>query len=121
LGSGDGALIVGNVGSGGISISLVKAPSLGQMGMITVSLPKEMAAAGSSFSFLLPAQVADQLAANAKIKVTTTSGQPLPSWLKFNAETKTFVASAVPDGVFPMQVIVTVNGQSSTIVISERD
>jgi hypothetical protein len=40
--------------------------------------------------------------------------------LKFNPETKAFVASVVPDGAFPMQVVVTVNGQSTTVVISER-
>jgi len=120
-GSGDGGSVTaGNVGSGGVSISLVKAPSVGQSGIITVSLPKEMATAGSGFSFLLPVQITNQSAANAQIKVTTTTGQPLPTWLKFNAETKTFVASAVPDGAFPMQVIVIVNGQRTTVVISER-
>ena len=81
-----------------------------------------MATAGSGFSFPLPAQVANSVAGgNSTISVTTASGQPLPAWLKFNPETKTFVASAVPDGSFPMQVVVTVNGVRSTIVISERN
>jgi hypothetical protein len=80
-----------------------------------------MATAGSGFSFPLPAQVTDaETGNNAVNSVTTVSGQPLPSWLKFNPETKTFVASAVPDGAFPMQVAVTVGGKRSTIVISER-
>ena len=52
--------------------------------------------------------------------VTTQSGGPLPAWIRFDANTRTFVASAVPDGGLPIQVVVTVNGQTSTIVISER-
>ena len=80
-----------------------------------------MATAGSGFSFPLPAQVTNSTAGSSvTISVNTVSGQPLPSWLKFNPETKTFVASSVPDGAFPMQVVVTVNGVRSTIVISER-
>lgn len=80
-----------------------------------------MATAGSGFSFPLPAQVSNTAAGNnATISVTTASGGALPAWLKFNPETKTFVASAVPDGAFPMQVVVTVNGQRTTVVISER-
>lgn len=92
-----------------------------QSGIITVSVPKELAAAGNGFSFVLPAQVAETGGANTSIQVTTISGQSLPGWLTFNSETKTFVASAVPDGAFPMQVIVTVNGISTTIVVSERN
>jgi hypothetical protein len=101
----------------------VRQPSLQETGIITVSVPKEMATAGSGFSFPLPAQVAQTGAGsnNTVISVSTINGQPLPGWLKFNPETKSFVASAVPDGAFPMQVRVTVDGRSTTIVISERN
>ena len=100
---------------------MVRQASVAQTGIITVSVPKDMATAGSGFSFPLPAQATSTATGgNAVIHVTTVTGQPLPSWLKFNPETKTFVASAVPDGAFPMQVTVTVNGRSSTIMISER-
>ena len=111
-----------DVGDKGISISLTRLPSEQQTGIIAVSVPKEMATAGSGFSFPLPAQVANTAAgsSNTTILVTTISGQPLPSWLTFNPETKTFVATAVPDGAFPMQVAVNVNGVRSIIVISER-
>jgi hypothetical protein len=80
-----------------------------------------MATAGTGFSFPLPAQVTDQAAGNAAISVTTSTGQPLPGWLQFNPETKAFVASAVPDGAFPMQVVVIVGGTRTTVVISERN
>jgi len=108
------------VGNGGISVSLVRQPSLQQSGIITVSVPKDMATAGSGFSFPLPAQVANTGGGNTVISVTTATGQALPGWLKFDPKTKTFVASAVPDGAFPMQVKVTIGGRSTIIVISER-
>jgi hypothetical protein len=81
-----------------------------------------MATAGSGFSFPLPAQVTETANANTntKIEVTTAAGKPLPSWLKFNPETKAFAASAVPDGAFPIQVIVIVGGNRTAVVISER-
>ncbi|MDP1524570.1 MAG: hypothetical protein Q8M20_02050 [Rhodocyclaceae bacterium] len=106
--------------SAGVSVSLVQEPSVQQTGIITVSVPKEMATAGSGFSFPLPAQVSEAAGSNTPIQVTTTAGDPLPGWLSFNPETKAFVASAVPDGAFPMQVIVTIGGTRTTIVISER-
>jgi filamentous hemagglutinin family protein len=112
--SGDGS-------GGGISVSLVRQPSVQETGIITVSVPKEMATAGSGFNFPLPAQVADTAEnSDATIHVTTVTGQALPAWLQFNPATKSFVASAVPDGAFPMQLVVTVGGKSSIIVISER-
>jgi filamentous hemagglutinin family protein len=117
---GSGQAAAGGPNSGGVSVSLVKAPSVQQTGIITVSVPKEMATAGSGFSFPLPAQVTDSAGPNAVIRVTTTSGAPLPGWLKFDQKTKTFVASAVPDGAFPLQVIVTIRNVRTTIVISER-
>lgn len=80
-----------------------------------------MATAGSGFSFPLPAQVTEQATGNVRITVTTVTGKALPAWLKFDAKTKTFIASAVPDGAFPLQVIVTVNGVRTTVVISERN
>lgn len=109
----------GGPNTSGISISLVKEPSVQQAGIITVSVPKEMATAGSGFSFPLPAQVTEN-SAGTPVTVTTQAGEPLPRWLSFNPETKTFVASAVPDGALPMQVVVTVGGVRTTVVISER-
>jgi hypothetical protein len=103
----------------GISISLVREPSAQTTGVVTVSLPKETATAGSGFSFPLPVQVATS-ANKTTVQVTTASGGKLPSWLRFNPATKTFVASAVPSGAFPMQVTITIGGQKTSLVISER-
>lgn len=118
-GSGSSGGGVGAV-NGGISVSLVKESSVQQAGIITVSVPKKMATAGSGFSFPLPSQVTDPTGNRALIQVTTATGESLPSWLSFNQETKTFFAAAIPDGAFPMQVIVIVGSVRTIIVISER-
>jgi hypothetical protein len=104
----------------GVSVSLVREPSVQQTGIITVSVPKEMATAGAGFTFPLPEQAVAGTAANAPIRVTTIAGGPLPAWLRFVPATRTFVAAAVPDGAFPVQVAVTVGTHRSTVVISER-
>ena len=105
---------------GSVSVALVREPSAQQSGIINVSVPKEMVAAGSSFSFSFPAQLAAAAADSAvAIRVTTVSGAALPAWLRFNPESKTFTASAVPKHAFPMHVVVTIGGERSSIVISE--
>jgi hypothetical protein len=88
---------------------------------VTVFAPNGVAATGVAFSFALPSQIAGMGATTDKISVESGGGLPLPAWLQFNPDTKTFTALAVPDGAFPMQVIVTVNGQRSTIAILERE
>jgi len=105
----------------GISVSLVRQPSLQVPGVITVVVPKDLATAGSGFTFALPAQVAESAAAGGMpVRVTTLTGGQLPGWLRYVPETKKFVASAVPDGAFPFQVVVNIGAQKSTVVISER-
>jgi len=107
------------VTSTGISITLVQPPSVQQSGAIAVTVPKGMAASGSGFSFALPTQVVQVEGGAAPVQVTTTGGTPLPAWLHYSPDSHTIVATAVPDGGLPIQVVVTVNGASSTIVISE--
>ncbi|NVO06066.1 MAG: hypothetical protein HXX19_09135, partial [Rhodoferax sp.] len=86
--------------------------SLSQNGRVT---------SGNGISIPLPTQLASAATgSNAVISVTTVNGGVLPAWLKFNPETKTFVATAVPDGALPMQVMVTINGQRTTVVISNH-
>ena len=99
---------------------LVRPASGQQAGIIVVSVPKDMATAGSGFTFPLPAQVADIAVGNVPVRVTTLTGGQLPDWLRYIPETKSFLASAVPDGAFPIQVLVSIGGQTMTVVISER-
>jgi hypothetical protein len=78
-----------------------------------------MATAGTGFSFPLPATIADAITSGGAT-VTTAEGAALPSWLQFNPTSKSFAATAVPDGVLPIEVVVTVGQRSVSIVISER-
>jgi len=39
----------------------------------------------------------------------------LPSWLKFNPESNSFVAAAVPEGGLALSLVVTVDGVSTVI------
>jgi hypothetical protein len=87
--------------------------------MVTVSVPKELATAGAGFVFPLPNQIADTVG-DSTVRVTLADGSPLPRWLKYQPDTKTFAASTVPDGALPIQIIVSVAGRNTTIVISER-
>jgi len=66
--------------------------------------------------FLLPLV----LAMAAVPSAAQDSGAPLPGWLRFDAATLRFDAAAVPDGAFPMQVMMSVGGQRVVVVISER-
>jgi hypothetical protein len=89
--------------------------------MAAVSLPKGTAVTGAGFTFELPetvkaaAQQATQLP-----QATLTDGAALPGWLKFDAQRLRFEADAVPDGAFPLQVLMTVGQQRVVVVISER-
>ena len=114
----------GQLGTGGISISLDTAPSgnLGsglQGGVVTVSVPKAMATAGSGFSFELPAQVRDSVGTGA-VQATQADGNPLPGWIKFNSATQRFEAGIVPDQGLPLQVMISTGTTQVLVVISER-
>ena len=56
----------------------------------------------------------------SSVDVTLQSGEPLPSWLNFDEKSAKFTSSAVPDGAFPVTVLMSVGGQQVAIVISER-
>jgi hypothetical protein len=80
----------------------------------------DVAAPGSSFSFSLESHVPTAAAANTDVKVTQVDGKPLPEWLRFEAGSKTFVATTVPPGAFPLQLKVGVGGVETLMVINEK-
>lgn len=88
--------------------------------MAAVSLPKGMATAGAGFSFELPESVRSMAQQSTQVQASLPGGAPLPSWMKFDAERLRFDAAAVPDGAFPMQVVMTVGQERVLVVISER-
>jgi hypothetical protein len=104
-----------------VTVSVARPASNGQTGLITVALSTEIASVGKSFSFELdPKLVANQVTDTA-MKISQLDGKPMPDWLRFNADTKTFTATDVPAGAFPLQLRVDSGGQESVMVIQAQD
>jgi hypothetical protein len=103
-----------------VSIAVTRPASGGQTGLITVALSSEAAAPGSSFSFSLESHVPTAAAANNDVRVTQVDGKPLPEWLRYEASTKTFVATTVPPGAFPLQLKVGIGGVETLMMINEK-
>ena len=78
------------------------------------------AESANAFRFPLSGQAA-RLASikNAKLIITQANGKPLPSWLRYVPETKSFVASDIPEGAFPMPVVISAAGQQALLTVSE--
>ena len=107
--------------SAGIVVNVGNAASASASRTIAVSVPRDLATPGSAFSFMLPAEVADrpQGQGGGRVVVTTVQGDPnLPSWLTFNPDTKTVVATSIPDGALPFQVVVSVGSERFLVDIS---
>jgi hypothetical protein len=118
-GSTETASASGAKGGLAVSISVAKPASNGQAGLISVAVSSEVAAPGGSFSFSIEPHV-PAAAASAEVKVTQVDGKPLPEWLRYEAGTKTFVATTVPPGAFPLQLKVGIGGVETLMVINEK-
>jgi filamentous hemagglutinin family protein len=88
--------------------------------MVAVSLPKGVSTVGVGFSFELPESVKSVIQHSLDIQATMANGAMLPSWLRFDSQAFRFESTSVPDGAFPLQIILTVGSQKILIVISER-
>ncbi len=107
--------------SAGVQIVVQAAADTASGVMAAVSLPKGTATAGVGFSFELPESVRALVQDGDTARVSLPSGAALQPWLRFDANTLRFDATAVPDGAFPLQVVVSVGGQRVLVVISERN
>ena len=87
---------------------------------MTVAVSSEVAAPGRSFTFSLEAHVPAATTTNTDVRVTQVDGKPLPEWLRFEPATKTFVATTVPPGAFPLQLKVGIGGVETLMVINEK-
>jgi hypothetical protein len=101
-------------------VAVTRPASATETGLITVAVSSDAAAPGRSFSFSLEAHVPAATAANAEVRVTQIDGKPLPEWLRYEPETKTFVATSVPPGAFPLQLKVGIGGVETLMVINEK-
>jgi hypothetical protein len=106
--------------SAGVSVDVQARPEAQATDMVAVSLPKNTATSGMGFTFVLPASLTEGIPSQSAMTVTLPNGSPLPDWLQFNAQTMAFTASAVPDGSFPMRVLVTIGNREVMVTIFER-
>jgi hypothetical protein len=111
----------------GISVTLLRewqmptGSTRGREGLIMVSISDELAQPGSYFSFALPGGIAKEIAArNCLVGLTLANGRPLPAWLKYNPESKTFTAANVPGGGLPVTIAINFCGQSWKLEIKKQ-
>jgi len=103
-----------------ITVAVGRKPSSTVPGLIDVQIAAEVATPGSSFSFALdPHALADQ-PTDAEVRIGQVDGKPMPDWLSYDAASKTFNATNVPAGAFPLQLKVAVGGVESVMVIQEK-
>ncbi len=97
-------------------------PNTGQNGIIVVTIPKGSATSGEGLSFSLPKQLSETVQkTNTPAKVTMASGEALPTWLEFDAETMSVKSGAVPTGAYPLEIFVSVGSDDFIVVISEKE
>ena len=107
--------------SAGVVVELRTVPTESQSGLITVSLPKGASGSPAGFSFPLPEQVVSTATPEATITASLPNGAPLPTWLRFDPASRSFIASVVPTDALPISVIVTVGNIQTTVVVTERE
>ena len=104
-----------------VSVKVDQPSASNGKGLITVALSTETAAPSRSFSFEIDPKLLTNQPADISLKVSQLDGKPLPDWLRYEADTKTFTAKDIPAGAFPLQLKVGVGGQETTMVIQEQD
>jgi hypothetical protein len=110
----------GGANNSGITIDLRDAPISTASIMAAVSLPNGTAAAGTGFSFKLPESIRNMMGNSESAQLSLSDGAAFPSWLRFNPQTLSFEAAAVPNGAFPLQLALALGDQRVMVVITER-
>lgn len=103
----------------GVVVRLATAASAQSPGLVTVDVPRQMAATG--FSFTLPQALTADLPAGTPITATLEDGSALPAWLQFDAERRRFTASTVPSGGLPLRVLLRLGGRSVIVEIASAN
>jgi hypothetical protein len=101
-----------------ISVAVERPPAAGQPGLISVSVSPALASSAKGFSFELDPKVIGQ-SNPSEVKAVQMDGTPLPKWIHYDSDTKSFVAQSVPDGALPLQIKVIAGSSDSVVVIQE--
>jgi hypothetical protein len=101
-------------------LQAINSPTQQTNGLVSVLIPSGGATAGSGLRIALPEAVTlNAQSADLTVSVSLPNNQPLPSWIRYDAQIKTLVTDAVPASAFPLSIMVTVGGQSTLIQVSE--
>jgi hypothetical protein len=104
-------------GPEGIVVSMASELSGQSTPTVGVSIPIELAFAPAGFRFVLPQGLLD-VAGDAAVIARTAAGDPLPTWLRYIPELGAFVASAVPEGGLPIDLLITAGGRGIVVTVS---
>jgi Ca2+-binding RTX toxin-like protein len=87
----------------------VKVTSVNDVPTVANPLPNQAATEDSSFKFIIPANTFQDVDVGDSLtyKATLGDGNPLPGWLKFNADTRTFSGTPLNENVGTLSLKVT--------------
>jgi hypothetical protein len=108
------------VSSADVKVELVRSPELQTAGLVTVSMPSDMAASSAGFAFALPNELFGAISNAVNVDATLVGGQPLPSWLQFDSINGQFLIGNVANVSFPLEISVQLGTQVFMVVISVR-
>ena len=104
--------------SGGISVSTIKSPTEQETGLVSVTVPVLAANSSAGVMVDLPSELFDTAQAlNQKPVGTLPGGQPLPSWIRFDAEKNSLLIVGAPPGGLPIDIVLTVGRKSAVVKI----
>ena len=103
-------------GSSETKFTMLREPTGQQPGSASVTVTISLDGSGSGFRFSLPA---DFLGGDGPLQATLSTGAPLPDWLRFDPNTRWFVASGTPADALPMQILISAGGRSVVLTIVE--
>jgi hypothetical protein len=106
--------------SPGVTVSAINQATQQTPGLVLVQVPAGSSTSGAGLSITLPESLFTAMQqASAPERVTLPDQQPLPSWIRYDAASKTLITGAVPAGALPITVWVTVGGQTTLVQVSE--
>lgn len=111
--------LVRSVAPGGVLVQVLNPPTQNSVGLVTVQLPKENAAGAAGFTVALPGEVRAS-AESRTLNVTMADNSPLPSWISYSPGAKDIIVTSVPQGMLPVQVMITAGTERTIMVISKE-
>jgi hypothetical protein len=108
------------VSSADVKVELVRSPELQTAGLVTVSMPSDVATNSAGLAFALPNELLSTISNAVNVDATLVGGQPLPSWLRFDSTNGQFLIGNVANVSFPLELSVQLGTQVVMVVISVR-